>query len=42
MSKDSGDTCYIATDKIQLISNEYLNPLSFLENICIEAEKLNI
>ncbi len=33
---------YIATDKIYLISNEYLNRLSFLENICIEAGKLNL
>jgi hypothetical protein len=33
---------YIATGYIYLISNEYLNRLSFLENICIEAEKLNI
>jgi hypothetical protein len=33
---------YIATDQIYLISNEYLNRLSFLENICIEAGKINI
>ena len=33
---------YIATDYIYLISNEHLNPSSFLENICIAAGKLKI
>jgi hypothetical protein len=39
---DCRSLLYIATDLIYLISKEYLNPSSFLEDICIEAEKLNI